>query len=180
MLYNGNPNYGQFRQPPIYATFPKDEIDTIRSYPDFAMIKFFATKTESGHDSVLAVGCNMQGQPLNPTNNPKPIRFDNVPCPPECHIQNADNPSSSPNSWLSLNEAQQTQQLLPSENRLSASFQSGEIQGLWMMPELAKIRVYYGLYNETPTFLVIGADGNGNNLPGFFLLDPNPVVQSLA
>lgn len=173
MLYNGNPDFNQFRQPHTYATFLRSEIDNIGS---FAAIRFFAAKADGDYDSVLAVGLDEQGQILNPTGNS--VLFDNVPCPPECHNQNIASPTT-PNTWLWLGEAQLRQQQMPPENGFSALFQSGEIQGLWMLNGLYKIRVYYALANGASTFLILGVDGDGNNLPGLYLLDPYPQMLAL-
>lgn len=172
MLYTGNPNDTQFRQPPTYAAFLKSEIDNIG---DFAAIRFFAAKADNNYDSVLAVGLDEQGQILNPTGNS--ILFDNLPCPPECHNPNVANPPTS-NIWLWLGEAQQRQQQMPPEYGFSALFQSGEIKGLWTLTALYKIRVFYALTNGTPTFLILGVDSAGNNLPDIYLLDPYPQMPT--
>lgn len=176
MLYNGNPDFSLFRQPPTYATFQKTEIDTIRSYPGFGILKLFAAKAQGNYDSVLAVGYDTGNALINAT--AAPILFDNVPCPPECHIMNATNALPTPNIWLSVAGADNKQQAAPAENRFSASFSAMEIQGLWMLSGLAKLRAYYASFNGAPTFLVVGVDAAGNNLPGIYLLDPNPVAAA--
>ncbi len=176
MLYNGNPDFNLFRQPPTYATFLKTEIDTIRSYPGFAALKFFAAKAQGDYDSVLAVGYDASGVLINTA--AAPILFDNVPCPPECHIMNAANPTPTDNIWLPVAGAGNKQQAMPAENRFSTLFSAMEIQGLWMLNGLSKIRVYYASKKETPTFLVVGVDAAGNNLPGIYLFDPNPVAAA--
>lgn len=186
MLYNGNPDFSLFRQPPTYATFMKTEIDTIRSYPGFATLKFFAAEAQRQaqtngqemefYDSVLAVGYDANDGLINTT--VEPILFDSVPCPPECHIMNAANAMATDNDWLSVNEAGLKQQAMPLNKRFSASFSAMEIQGLWMLSGLAKIRAYYASFNGAPTFLVVGVDAAGNNLPGIYLLDPNPVAAA--
>jgi len=176
MLYNGNPDFNLFRQPPTYATFLKTEIDTIRSYPGFAALKFFAAKAQGDYDSVLAVGYDASSEVINTA--AAPILFDNVPCPPECHIMNAANAIATDNDWLSVTEAGQKQQAMPMDKRFSASFSAMEIQGLWMLNGLEKIRVYYASIYGAPTFLVVGADTDGNNLPGIYLFDPNPVAAA--
>ncbi len=176
MLYNGNPDFNLFRQPPTYATFLKTEIDTIRSYPGFAALKFFAAKAQGDYDSVLAVGYDASSEVINTA--AAPILFDNVPCPPECHIMNAANATPTPNIWLSVAGAEHKQQAMSPENRFSALFPSEEIQRLLTVNGLAKIRVYYASIYGAPTFLVVGADTDGNNLPGIYLLDPNPVAAA--
>jgi hypothetical protein len=130
------------------------------SLNDCAGIRFFsakvicrnpATNEMEPYDTVIAIGFNAQNENLIDG----PIRWDNVPCPPECHYSGGvSGVQTNPDVAIDMEAVQDARP----ETVFAAQFAKQDMQTLLGLVGLAKMRVYY---TQTGTFLLQGADSNG-------------------
>jgi len=146
--------------PSKYATFYKENLEAILAVDGCAGIRFFPAKVDcpnpvtnqmQPYDTVIAIGINANNENLNAG----PIRWDNVPCPPDCHYSGGvSGVQTSPDAAIDMQAAQDARP----ETVFAAQFAKQDMQTLLDLVGLAKIRVYY---TQTGTFLLQGADSNG-------------------